>query len=108
MPVFHGTTAGVLSSILKCNFANLAITDGLKPNPQPPTPNPQPPTPNPQPPTPNPQPPTPKPQPTNSHTTSGFFGKGIYGTPDAEYAWRVCVRARICCDILSHIILPTV
>ena len=47
VPVWHGTSATALPSILNGSFANLASTD------------------------------------------SGFFGKGIYGTPDAEYAWRV-------------------
>ena len=45
--MFHGTKAGLLSSIFKTGFANLATTD------------------------------------------SGFFGKGIYNTSDAEYAHRV-------------------
>ena len=50
VPVWHGTNATALPSILNGGFANLASTD------------------------------------------SGFFGKGIYGTPDAEYAWRVYAK----------------
>lgn len=42
LPVWHGTNAAVLTSILTGGFANLASTD------------------------------------------SGYFGKGLYGTPDAE------------------------
>lgn len=34
-------------------------------------------------------------------TDGGFFGKGVYGTPDAEYAWRVYAkrggRLLLCC-----------
>jgi serine/threonine protein kinase len=62
LPVWHGTKASALDSILNGSFATLSPADS---------------------------------------TDIGYFGRGVYGTPDAEYAWRVyakrCGVLLLCC-----------